>query len=78
MHKYTSQSKTIETDCVKFWQCFNMRLKILLIAILCVRAGASGDTEEDFDITITFEKWAWTYSKEIGRVTVINNFQDAK
>ena len=74
MHKYTSQSKKIETDCVKFWQSFNMRLKILLIAILCVRAGASGDTEEDFDITITFEKWALTYSKDIWYVIVINYF----
>ena len=51
-----------------------MRRKIQLIAILCVLAGASGDSEEDFDITITFEKWAWTYSKDIRYVTVINYF----
>ena len=34
-----------------------MRSKVILITIFCVHKDAGADTEEEFEIDVTYEKW---------------------
>ena len=34
-----------------------MRSKVILITIFCIHKDAGADTEEEFEIDVTYEKW---------------------